>query len=162
MPTTPSKLSAGLLMYRRSGNEPEFFLVHPGGPYFARGDDGVWSIPKGEPSTGEDLLACAIREFEEETGMRPMAQRYLPLGYVDQAGGKRVHAWAFEGDWDTRALRSNTFEIEWPPRSGRRATFPEIDRAEYFDSNAARRKLIPAQVELLERLRAQLAEAPYY
>src|SRR5688572_12952391 len=124
-----AKQSAGLLMYRRGSDGVELFLVHPGGPFYARKDDGVWTIPKGEPAPGEALLACAQREFEEETGMQPRAERFLELGAIRQAGGKTVHAWAFEGAWGDRELRCNTFELEWPPRSGRKQAFPEVDRA---------------------------------
>jgi predicted NUDIX family NTP pyrophosphohydrolase len=150
------KLSAGLLMYRRTPAGVEVFLAHPGGPFFAKRDDGVWTIPKGEPEPGEALLACARREFEEETGLKPEAVDYLPLGEVKQAGGKIVHAWAFAGDWGERELRCNTLELVWPPRSGRRRSFPEIDRACFFPIDAARRKLNPAQVALLDRLLAEL------
>lgn len=151
------KQSAGLLMYRRTAAGPEVLLAHPGGPYFARKDDGVWTIPKGEQAEGEDLLACAIREFEEEIGMKPHAADYPQLGCVRQAGGKTVHAFAFEGDFDERELRCNTFELEWPPRSGRKQAFAEIDRVAFFAVDAARRKLNPAQVPLLDRLLAVIA-----
>ena len=151
-----AKLSAGLLMYRRALSGIEVFLAHPGGPYFARKDDGVWTIPKGEPEPGEDLLRCARREFEEETGLTPEAGEYLALGQVQQTNGKVVHGWAFEGEWGERELRCNLFEIEWPPRSGRKQTFPEIDRAGFVTIEAARRKLIPAQVAFLDRLLAKL------
>jgi predicted NUDIX family NTP pyrophosphohydrolase len=150
-----AKQSAGLLMYRRTPSGPEIFLAHPGGPYFAKKDDGVWTIPKGEPAPGEALLDCACREFEEETGMRPQGE-LVELGEIRQAGGKVVHAWAFEGEWGDRELRCNTFELEWPPRSGRRQAFPEIDRACFFAIDEARRKINPAQVALIDRLLAQL------
>ncbi len=142
-------------MFRRTPTGPEVFLAHPGGPYFAKKDDGVWTIPKGEPATGEALLDCARREFEEETGMRPQGE-LVALGEIRQAGGKVVHAWAFEGEWGDRELRCNTFELEWPPRSGRRQAFPEIDRACFFPIDEARRKINPAQVALIDRLLAQL------
>jgi predicted NUDIX family NTP pyrophosphohydrolase len=153
------KLSAGLLMFRRAPEGIEVFLVHPGGPFYARKDDGVWTIPKGEPAAGEALLATALREFEEETGMKPEPARLYELGSIRQAGGKTVHAWAFEGEWGERALRCNTFELEWPPRSGRKQAFPEVDRAAYFAPEAARRKWNSAQVALLDRLLAQLSAA---
>lgn len=139
-------------MYRLTEGGAEVFLVHPGGPYFARKDEGVWTIPKGEPGPDEDPLICAIREFGEETGMLPRASEFVSLGQVTQRGGKTVHAWAFEGQWEQRELRSNTFELEWPPRSGRQQSFPEIDRAAFFSLTAARRKLNPAQCEFLDRL----------
>jgi predicted NUDIX family NTP pyrophosphohydrolase len=152
-----AKLSAGLVMFRRTPGGIEVFLAHPGGPYFANKDDGVWTIPKGEPDPGEALLPCARREFEEETGLAADAEEYIALGQVTQANGKVVHAWAFEGEWGERDLRCNTVEMEWPPRSGRKLTFPEIDRASFFTIDAARRKLIPAQAALLDRLIAKLA-----
>jgi len=130
----------------------QVFLAHPGGPFWRNRDAGAWSLPKGEPEPDEDLLACAIREFEEETGLAP-APDYLPLGSVRQKGGKEVRAWAFEGAWEEgRALRSNAFEIEWPPRSGRRQSFPEIDRVAWFDLDEARERLNPAQAVFVERL----------
>jgi predicted NUDIX family NTP pyrophosphohydrolase len=144
-------------MYRRlASGELEVLLAHPGGPFFAKRDDGHWTIPKGEIDEGEEAQACAIREFQEETGIVPAAPHYLDLGTVRQRGGKVVHAWAFEGDWTQQVLQGNTFELEWPPRSGRKQTFPEIDRAEFFGLEAARRKINVAQVELLERLHALL------
>jgi predicted NUDIX family NTP pyrophosphohydrolase len=155
-----AKRSAGLLMYRRRGperRELEVFIAHPGGPLFAKKDAGAWTIPKGEPDGDEDLLLCARREFEEETGLRPEAEAYLPLGEVRQAGGKTVYAWAFEGDWCDRELVCNQVELEWPPRSGRRHTFPEIDRVGFYSLAEAREKLNPAQVALLDRLVARLA-----
>lgn len=135
------------------------FLVHPGGPFFRRRDEGVWSIPKGEVAPGEDPLAVALREFEEETG-RPVEAcavageaRPVELGSVRQRGGKLVLAWCFEGDWpEGDPPASNTFELEWPKQSGRRVSFPEVDRAGMFPLELARRKINPAQVELLERL----------
>jgi predicted NUDIX family NTP pyrophosphohydrolase len=144
-------------MYRRTAAGIEVFLAHPGGPFFARKDDGVWTLPKGELEPGEEPLAGAQREFEEETGMRPEAARYLELGEVKQAGGKTVIAFAFEGDWGERELRCNQFELEWPPRSGKKRSFPELDRAEFFPLSTARQKLNPAQVPLLDRLVAKLA-----
>ena len=150
--------SAGILLYRLTGDAPEVLLVHPGGPFWARKDLGVWSIPKGEYEEGEDPLACALREFEEETGTALPTSRLVDLGEVRQKSGKLVTAWAAEGDLDADAVRSNTFTIEWPARSGRTAEFPEIDRAEWFGVDAAREKLNPAQAEFLDRLVERLGE----
>ena len=150
--------SAGILLYRPTGDAPEVLLVHPGGPFWARKDLGVWSIPNGEYEEGEDPLACALREFEEETGTALPTSRLVDLGEVRQKSGKLVTAWAAEGDLDADAVRSNTFTIEWPPRSGRTAEFPEIDRAEWFGVDAAREKLNPAQAEFLDRLVERLGE----
>ena len=135
----------------------EVLLAHPGGPLFARKDDGAWTIPKGLVEDGEDMLAAARREFEEETGFRASSGSFVPLGEIRQKSGKRVHAWAFVGDADPSHLKSNPFEMEWPPRSGRRQSFPEIDRVEWFSVERARAKLLEAQVELLERLLARLS-----
>lgn len=143
------RLSAGLLMYRKKGSELQVLLVHPGGPFFAKKDDGAWSIPKGEVAEGEELLATACREFEEETGIKPTGP-FRELAPVKLKSGKVVHAWAFEGDCDPAAIRSNTFMIEWPPRSGRQQEFPEIDRAAFFALDEAVRKVNPAQRPLLE------------
>jgi predicted NUDIX family NTP pyrophosphohydrolase len=129
-------------------------LVHPGGPFWARRDAGAWSIPKGEFEEGDDPRACAVREFEEETGTALPPGELVELGSVRQKGGKTVSAWAAEGDLDADAVRSNTFTMEWPPRSGRTAEFPEIDRAAWFDLETAREKLVPAQAELLDRLQS--------
>jgi predicted NUDIX family NTP pyrophosphohydrolase len=150
------KVSAGLLMYRIRDGRLEVFIAHPGGPFFAAKDEGYWSLPKGETEPGEDLLAAAVREFKEETGIEPQTP-FIELGSVKQKSGKIVHGWAFEGDWDeSRPLRSNRFEIEWPPRSGKRQDFPEIDRAGFFSIAEARRKLTEAQHPFLERLQAAL------
>lgn len=151
------KQSAGLLMYRRGSRGLEVFLVHPGGPFYARKDAAAWSLPKGEYGEDEEPLAVARREFAEETGQSPeqcgASGEFLPLGSIRQPGGKTVHAWAFEGDWPQGAVfESNTFPLEWPPRSGRRQEFPEMDRGEFFDLEAARRKIRPAQEPFLERL----------
>lgn len=153
-----SAISAGLIMFRRRGADLEVLLVHPGGPFFARKEEGAWSIPKGEAAPGEDLLTRAKIEFEEEIGFAPDGI-FLPLGWIRQKGGKTVHAWAVEGELpsDFRFV-SNTFELEWPARSGRRQTFPEIDRAEFFDEATARRSINPAQVELIDRLATVLAK----
>jgi len=126
--------------------------VHPGGPFWAKKDAGVWSIPKGEYEDGEDPFSAALREFEEETGTALAADEAIDLGSIRQKGGKEVAAWGLAGDLDPASVRSNTFTMQWPPRSGRQAEFPEIDRAEWFAADAAREKLVPAQVELLERL----------
>ena len=152
---TRAKQSAGILMYRRSARGLEVFLVHPGGPFFARKDLGAWTVPKGEPDPGEALRDCALREFEEETGMKPEGE-LIELGEVQQAGGKRVAAWAIEGDFGARELRCHRVEIEWPPRSGKKRSIPEIDRAEYFTIEEARAKINPAQAALLDRLGARL------
>ena len=148
--------SAGLLMFRRRREGGiEVLLVHPGGPFWKNKDEGAWTIPKGEVAAGEELLAAAKREFEEETGFAPRGE-FVWLGSIKQKGGKIVHAWAVEGQIDTAAIRSNTFTMEWPPRSGKRAEFPEIDRAEFFDLEMARRKMNPAQGALLEQLELAL------
>jgi len=148
------KTSAGLLLFKRGSNANDLLvlLVHPGGPFFARKDLGSWSIPKGEAEPGEDLVGVARREFEEEIGMAAPREGLVALGEIKQAGGKRVYAFAVEGDLDPASLRSNTFEIEWPPASGRRQSFPEIDRAEWFDLALARVKINPAQRAFIERL----------
>jgi predicted NUDIX family NTP pyrophosphohydrolase len=150
------KRSAGLLMYRRSGAELAVLLVHPGGPFWARKDLGAWSIPKGEYGPGEEPLAVARREFEEETGARPQGV-FQPLGELVQPGGKRVIAWAVEGNLDPATLVSNTFELEWPPRSGAKARFPEVDRAQWFSIDEARKKILPGQRVFIDRL-ARLLE----
>jgi predicted NUDIX family NTP pyrophosphohydrolase len=151
------KRSAGILLYRRAGFGLELLLVHPGGPFWAKKDLGAWSIPKGEYSAGEDALEVARREFEEETGARPQGE-YLPLGEVVQGGGKIVTAWALEGDFDPATLRSNTFEMEWPPKSGRKQSFPEVDRAQWFAPADARAKILRAQGELIARLEKAIGE----
>lgn len=144
-------------MYRRTaGNAIEVLLAHPGGPYWTRKDAGAWTLPKGEFEEGEDALACAMREFREETGCAPVPP-FAPLGEVRQKSGKRVAAWTFEGDLDPARLESNLFEMEWPPRSGRLRQFPEIDRVGWFDLDAARAKLLPAQLPFLDRLVEALA-----
>jgi predicted NUDIX family NTP pyrophosphohydrolase len=148
--------SAGLLLYRVRGEAVEVLLVHPGGPLWARRDQGAWSIPKGEYQPGDDPLACALREFQEETGQPPPPAPTLELGTVRQRGGKLLTAWAVAGDLDADAISSNTFTMEWPPRSGSRREFPEVDRAGWFGVEAAREKLLAAQVELVDRLLAAL------
>ena len=150
------RVSAGLLMYRFPKGSLQIFLAHPGGPLFRNKDEGHWTIPKGEPPDGEALLDAATREFEEETGIKPVGP-YVELGSIRQKGGKRVYAWAFEGDCDeSRPIRSNLFEIEWPPRSGRYASFPEVDRARFFSLNEGKSKMKDTQWPLVERLVAIL------
>ncbi len=145
--------SAGILLHRHGADGREVLLVHPGGPFWAKRDDGAWSIPKGEYADDEDPVAAARREFAEELGSAlPDGTELRELGEVRQKNGKRVRAWAAEGDLDASAARSNTFEMEWPPRSGRRQEFPEIDRAEWFTLARAREKLLPAQAAFLDRL----------
>jgi predicted NUDIX family NTP pyrophosphohydrolase len=153
-----ARRSAGLLLYRRRDGAVELLLVHPGGPLWAKRDTGAWSIPKGEVDEGEDPRAVALREFEEETGHPPPRGELVALGEVRQRGGKLVTAWAAAGDLDPAAITSNTFTLEWPPRSGRRREFPEVDRAGWFDPATARDKLLAAQAELVDRLLAALGE----
>jgi predicted NUDIX family NTP pyrophosphohydrolase len=148
MPAT----SAGILLYRRRPRGLEVLLVHPGGPFWARRDAGAWSVPKGEYEPSEDPLAAARREFAEELGSAMPEGPVEDLGEVRQKGGKRVRAWGVEGDLDAEAIVSNTFELEWPPRSGRVIEVPEVDRARWFPLEAARDKINPAQAELLDRL----------
>jgi predicted NUDIX family NTP pyrophosphohydrolase len=145
-------LSAGLLLHRTRGGIREVLLAHPGGPFWARRDDGAWSIPKGEVDEGEDPYAAARREFAEELGAVPPDGDPLPLGEVRLKSRKRVIAWALEGDFEPDQLVSMTFEMEWPPRSGRTATYPEVDRAAWFDLETARVKLNAGQVPLLDAL----------
>ncbi|HVZ83432.1 MAG TPA: NUDIX domain-containing protein [Terracidiphilus sp.] len=152
------KLSAGLLLYRRCDSVLEVFLVHPGGPFWQKKDRGSWSIPKGEYDPGSDALSAARREFEEETGFAPPAGAMIPLGEVKLASGKVVTAWAVEGDCDANAIHSNTFSMEWPPRSGTMQEFPEVDRAAWFPLGEAREKLHAAQTAFLDRLVQHIAE----
>lgn len=149
-----AKVSAGLLMYRCRDGVRQVLLVHPGGPFWAKKDAGAWTIPKGEVEPGEDPLATARREFAEELGTAADGPA-VAIGSVKQAGGKTVHAWTVAGDLDAAAVVSNTFEMEWPPRSGKRATFPEVDRAAWFDLDAAAAKINPAQRAFLERVPTQ-------
>lgn len=151
-----AKNSAGLLMFRRRGGIVELLLAHPGGPFWAKKDLGAWSIPKGEFDPPEDPLEAAKREFEEETGLTANGQ-FIPLTPLKQPGGKLVHIWAFEGDCDVSAIISNTFSIEWPPRSGRQQSFPEIDRAQWFSFDAAREKITKGQKGFIEELQQILA-----
>ena len=148
--------SAGLLLYRLRDGRLEVFIAHMGGPFWARKDEGAWSIVKGEYEENEDPLAAARREFLEETGSDPPRGRTLELGEIRQSSGKRVVAWAIEGDFDPARVHSNTFTLEWPRGSGRLREFPEIDRAEWFDTGTARRKLVKGQVPLIEVLERQV------
>lgn len=146
------KTSAGIVLYRRGAVGVEVLLVHPGGPFWRNRDAGAWSIPKGEYGPGDDPLACALREFEEETGSAVPDGVRLDLGEIRMKSGKRVAAWGVEGDLDAESIVSNTFTAEWPPRSGRTQEFPEVDRAGWFTLAQAREKLLPAQVALIDRL----------
>jgi predicted NUDIX family NTP pyrophosphohydrolase len=143
------------MMYRRKPHDVEVFLVHPGGPFFANKDSGAWTIPKGEYLEGEHPLEAAKREFQEETGF-PVSETFLYLGSIKQAGGKIVSAWAFEGDCDPARMVSNHCEIEWPPRSGRLITIPEVDRGAWFSIEEARERIKPTQIPLLDHLSEQL------
>jgi predicted NUDIX family NTP pyrophosphohydrolase len=143
------RVSAGWLMYRIQDGKFQVLLAHPGGPLFKNKDEGDWTIPKGEIEPGEDLLEAAKREFPEETGITPTGA-FIALTLIQQKGGKIVHAWAFKGDCDPSAIVSNNFTMEWPPRSGRRMEFPEIDRAEFFDVAVATRKIKTAQMTLID------------
>ena len=148
-----ARRSAGIVFFRRAESGPEVLLVHPGGPYWVKRDDGAWSLPKGEYEPGEDPLEAAVREFDEELGSEPPDRSdAVSLGQLRQPSGKVVSAWAVEGDLDVSEIRSDTFEMEWPPRSGRTGEFPEVDRAAWFDLPAARRKLLRGQVGFLDRL----------
>lgn len=153
-----SKESAGLLLYRSRNGSREVLLIHPGGPFWKRKDDGAWSLPKGEIEAGEQAIDVARREFREEVGHEPPAGPFIELGWIRQAGGKVVHAWAAQGDLDPISIKSVGFEMEWPPNSGRKQTFPEVDRAEWFDLATARRKILPAQATFLERLESAAAD----
>jgi predicted NUDIX family NTP pyrophosphohydrolase len=149
-----TKRSAGILLFRRNGGEAEFLLIHPGGPFWTKKDAGAWSIPKGQIEAEEEPRACAIRELEEELGPAPELdpEQLIGLGSIKQRAGKIVEAWAAEADFDPANLASNTFTMEWPPRSGNEQEFPEVDRADWFDLKTAREKILPAQAELLDRL----------
>jgi len=150
-----AKTSAGLVVYRQRAGGLEVLLVHPGGPFWAKKDAGVWSIPKGEVEPGQDALAEAQRELHEETGCRASG-KFRPLTPIKQAGGKSVQAWAIEGDCDADHITSNEFTMEWPRHSGRMQSFPEVDRAAWFDLPTARQKINPAQVALLDELEAAI------
>lgn len=145
------KASAGLVMYRMRGGEIEVLLVHPGGPFWATKDAGAWFIPKGEAAPDEDLFSAANREFTEETGLKA-GGKFLELGSVKHKSGKTVTAWAFEGDCEPASIKSNTFSMEWPPRSGKQQEFPEVDRAAFYTIEEAREKMHPAEFEFLTRL----------
>jgi predicted NUDIX family NTP pyrophosphohydrolase len=149
-------LSAGLLLFRRPAGALELFLAHPGGPFWRGRDVGAWTIPKGLVAPGEELLAAARREFEEETGI-VAREPFIALGSVRQKAGKVIHAWAWEGDADAAVIVSNTTQYEWPRGSGRWTTFPEVDRCAWFSPDAARTRLNPAQAELIDRLEGALA-----
>ena len=153
-----TKRSSGILLYRDRDGTTEFLLVHPGGPYWTKRDEGAWSIPKGQIEEAEEPRACALRELEEELGPAPEFDReeLIELGSIRQRAGKTVEAWAAEAAFDPAALASNIFTMEWPPRSGREAEFPEVDRAEWFGLEAAREKILPAQAALLDRLLEKL------
>lgn len=155
-----TKRSAGVLLYRFNGGGPEFLLVHPGGPFWAKRDEGAWSIPKGEIEPGEETRACALRELGEELGPAPelAPEDLVDLGSVRQRSGKVVEAWAAEGEFDTDALSSISFAMEWPPRSGKEREFPEVDQAGWFDEDLARAKILPAQAAFIDRLLEHLGE----
>ena len=152
------KQSAGLLLFRRRDKHAQVLLGHPGGPFWSRKDQGAWTFPKGLIGPGESPLSAAQREFAEETGYRPGGEA-IALGSAKQPGGKVVHVWAIEEDWDPADLQSNAFEMEWPPRSGRRQSFPEIDRASWFGVAEARRKILKGQAVFLDRLLETLGPA---
>lgn len=145
-------ISAGLLIWRKNNDQIEVLLVHPGGPFWAKKDEGVWSIPKGLIEEGEDILKAAERETEEETGFSIDGENFIDLDEVKMKSGKIIHAWAVEGNFDVSEIKSNDFEIEWPPRSGKKQKFPEVDRGEYFDIKTAKIKIVPAQTEFIKRL----------
>lgn len=150
------KQSAGILLYRNSGTETEFFLVHPGGPYFAKKNEGWWTIPKGELLTDELPLDCAIREFQEETGYTPLGP-FTALEPIVQKGGKKVHCWSCKGDLNADTIQGNTFEIEWPPKSGKKKEFPEVDKAGWFTFEDAKVFINERQISLLEELNVQIS-----
>ena len=150
-----SQKSAGILLYRIQKGSIEVFLVHPGGPYWSKKDEGAWSIPKGEFNENEEPLAAAKREFEEETG-RKISGEFIQLKPVKQKGGKMVYAWAVEGDIDPEKIKSNSFEIEWPPRSGKMKSFPEIDKAAWFHQGDAQKKIIEAQSAFIKELESKI------
>jgi predicted NUDIX family NTP pyrophosphohydrolase len=154
-----AKRSAGILLFRFVEGAPQLLLVHPGGPYWAKRDLGAWTIPKGEFELGESARDCALRELGEELGEPPLLkpEALIDLGSIRQKSGKVVEAWAAEGDFDPAGLSSNTFAMEWPPRSGKQREFPEVDRAEWFEPERAREKILAAQAELIERLLEHLA-----
>jgi len=153
-----AKTSAGLILYRMQSGKLEVLLVHPGGPFWNKKDEGAWFVPKGELNVGEEPLVGAKREFEEETGLKPEGE-FLALGSVKQKSGKTIVAWAFEGDCDPSSIKSNTFAIEWPPKSGRQQEFPEIDRAGFFTVPQAKAKMHPVEYPLVLRLHQLLGDA---
>jgi len=155
------KQSAGLLLFRVVAGNLEVLLVHPGGPFWAKKDDGSWSIPKGELSEGEDLFEAAIREFKEELGSS-VTGKAIPLKPLRQPSGKIIYAWGVNGDFDTTTLKSNTFSIEWPPKSGQQREFPEVDRAAWFEIEEAKRKIHQGQVPLMEELERMVSEKRVY
>jgi predicted NUDIX family NTP pyrophosphohydrolase len=154
-----AKRSAGLLVYRLEAQSLELLLVHPGGPFWSKKDDGAWFIPKGEIEADEEPLATARREFGEELGLSPPAGEPLELGTVKNKGGKLIYAWALPGDLELSGFRSNTFKLEWPPRSGKEREFPEVDQARYFSVEQALQKMHPAELPLVERLLRLLGRA---
>jgi len=149
------KKSAGILLFRQVASYREVMLVHPGGPFWAKKDEGAWSIPKGEFEASEDPIEAARREFQEETGFA-LTGNYLPLSPLRQPGGKIIYAWAIEGDFDVSNLKSNTFSLEWPPKSGQHREFPEIDRASWFPLEEARRKILKGQEPFLSEIEEKL------
>ena len=153
-----NRKSAGILLYRVNENIPEVFLIHPGGPFWAKKDEGAWSIPKGEFNDDEDALSAAKREFEEETGTS-LSGNFIALTPVMQKAGKQVYAWALESNIDASAIQSNTFKIEWPPKSGRWKSYPEVDKASWFDVEIAKQKINPAQVAFIDELIGKLKES---
>ena len=152
-----AKTSAGILLFRIRGKELEVLLVHPGGPFWKGKDEGSWTIPKGEPQPSEELLAAAIREFGEETGFSPEGD-FIPLTPVKQKSGKLVYAWAIESDFDIESIKSNFFEIEWPPHSGKKKEFPEIDKAGWFTISEGTKKINAAQAALLTELKERISK----
>jgi predicted NUDIX family NTP pyrophosphohydrolase len=156
-----AKQSAGVLVFRIEGGRPHFLLVHPGGPFWARKDEGSWSIPKGEFEDGRDARSAALRELAEETGIEAHPDDLVDLGSVRQRSGKVVHAWALERDFDVSELRSNTFEMEWPRGSGIVKEFPEVDRADWFLADTAREKLLAAQTTFIDRLLDRLTRSAH-
>ena len=153
-----AKISAGLIMYRMRDKNLEVLLVHPGGPIWAKRDEGAWSIPKGGIAPDENPLSAAKREFQEETGFHPEGE-FMALGSITQKAGKIVHAWAFLGDCDTKSVKSKIFKMEWPPKSGTEMEFPETDKAEFFGAEDAKKKINPAQIELLTRLEEKIGKS---
>jgi predicted NUDIX family NTP pyrophosphohydrolase len=157
-----AKQSAGILVYRLSQQDVEVLLVHPGGPFWTKKDDGAWFIPKGEIEPGEEPLEAALREFREELGMAPPSDEPHPLGTVKNKGGKLIYGWALPGDLDLAAFKSNMFSLEWPPRSGKVREFPEVDRAQYFGVEQALKKMHPAELPLIQRLLEHLRAATLF